>query len=346
MSSPPERGLPGPVAELTSVSPTEAVVHDGLDVRVHRGLTPDTAYEIDGFSFKTLPHPGELLSTFATVNDVHFGEEECGVITGSDVGPTFRADPGDDPYPAVMNEGAVAEITALDPAAVLVKGDLTSNGTAEEYKAFLELYGGAFGERLHHVRGNHESYHHAPFAAIATQEIVLPGVRLVMLDTSLDGLPSGGLSHDQLDWLDALAAESDRPVLVFGHHHVWDPSSRHRPATYFGIRPDDSEALIDVVARRPSIRGYFAGHTHRNRVRRFAATGALPWVEVACVKDYPGAWAEYRVHERGILQIFHRISTEPALIWSEKTRQMYEGTYGPYAFGTLSDRCFEVPVDG
>ena len=51
-----------------------------------------------------------------------------------------------------------------------------------------------------------------------------------------------------------------------------------RPADYFGINPDDSEALVSLVARRPAVRGYFAGHTHRNRVRRFAPTGDVPFV--------------------------------------------------------------------
>ena len=97
-----------------------------------------------------------------------------------------------------------------------------------------------------------------------------------------------------------------------------------------------------MVARRPAIRGYFTGHTHRNRVRRFEATAEVPWVEVACVKDFPGAWAEYRVHEAGILQILHRISQPEALVWSERTRHMYEGLYEDYAFGSLADRCFEI----
>ena len=30
-------------------------------------------------------------------------------------------------------------------------------------------------------------------------------------------------------------------------------------------------------------------------------------VEVACVKDYPGAWAEYRVYDGGYTQIVRRI---------------------------------------
>jgi hypothetical protein len=77
-------------------------------------------------------------------------------------------------------------------------------------------------------------------------------------------------------------------------------------------------------------------------VRRFAATGDVAWVEVACVKDYPGAWAEYRVHEGGVVQVEHRISTPEALAWTEQTRHMYAGLYRDYAFGALADRCFVV----
>src|SRR6202022_289750 len=102
----------------------------------------------------------------------------------------------------------------------------------------------------------------------------------------------GRLAAAQRDWLDQVGAGADRPVLVFGHHHCWDPASGTRPDGYFGIHPDASEALVAVFARRSALVGYFAGHTHRNRVRRFAATGAVPWVEVACVKDSPGAGAE------------------------------------------------------
>ena len=146
----------------------------------------------------------------------------------------------------------------------------------------------------------------------------------------------------ELEWLDELGARADRPVLVFGHHHCWKPGGENRSDEYFGIRPVDSEQLVDVVARRPSLVGYFAGHTHRNRVRRFAATGDVPWVEVACVKDYPGAWAEYRVFEGGILQVHRRISSPDALGWTERCRVLFGGLYPLYAFGEIADRCFPV----
>ncbi len=331
-------------AELTTVAPDHAVVHRGTEVRRHPDLRPATAYERDGFAFRTLPAPGELLATFAAVNDVHFGEVECGIIDGSDIGPTFRAAPGDPPYPEVMNRGAVAEIRALDPDVVLVKGDLTSNGTVEEYEAFRAVYEPAFGDRLTVVRGNHESYHHARMASEPHQEVVLPGAVLALLDTSVDGEPSGTVTAEQLEWIDELGARADRPVLLFGHHHLGDRASSEKADRTFGIDVDASEALLAVVARRPRIRGYFAGHTHRNRVRRFATTGDVPWVEVACVKDYPGTWAEYRVHDGGIVQIHHRISTPEALAWTEQTRHMYAGLYHDYAFGTLEDRCFAIPA--
>ncbi|HEX6235850.1 MAG TPA: metallophosphoesterase [Acidimicrobiales bacterium] len=329
--------------DLTTLADDEAVLHDGTLVHRHEGLAPDTAYDLDGHTFRTLPRPpGQRLATFCTVNDVHFGETECGVLNGIDDDPIYTSAPGEEPYPQLMNRCAIAEMRALDPDVVVVKGDLTSMGTRAEYQAFLDAYGPAFGERLVHVRGNHDAYHGETFAADAPRAVDLPGVTLAVIDTSIPGRASGGVSADTLEWLDQLAAEADRPVLVLGHHHPWDPGSATRPEAYFGINPDDSERLVEVVARRPSIAGYFAGHTHRNRVRRFAATGDVPWVEVACVKDFPGAWAEYRVHEGGVLQVFRRISQPEALAWSEKTRDLYGGLYDQYAFGRLVDRCFPI----
>lgn len=329
--------------DLTTVADDEAVFHDGTTVHRHDGLTPDTDHELRGVTFRTLPAPGELLCRFATVNDVHFGETEAGLITGVEM-PVFRAPDGAPPYPETMNAGAIAEMREIDPAVVLVKGDITDAGTREEYGSFLEFYGDAFSDRLHHIRGNHDAYEGQDFVPADPVRVDLPGVRLLMIDTTVPRRAGGGVEPEQLAWLDDHAAGSDVPVLVFGHHHPWDPESPKRSANYFGIDPDSSEALIEVVARRPEVAGYFCGHTHRNRVRRFTATGEVPWVEVACVKDFPGSWAEYRVFEGGILQIHRRISSPEALEWSETCRGLYDGhiDYPAYAMGSLADRCFAI----
>ena len=334
--------------ELTTVADDEAVVHDGMAVRTYDGLEPDTAYEYDGFAFRTLARPdGELLCRFATVNDVHFGEVEAGIIEGMELGPTFAAAPGDDPYPEVMNRGAIAEMREHDFAAVVVKGDLTSRGTVEEYDTFRSFYEPAFGERLHVIRGNHESYNHAPYAADAPFTVELPGVTLVVIDTSIEGRASGQVTEATRSYLADLAAttaadDPTRPILIFGHHHVWNPESHERPESYFGVHPDDSEPFVELVGEHRNLRGYFAGHTHRNRVRRFGLSRDVPWVEVASVKEFPGVWAEYRVHEGGILQITRRISSPECLDWTEKTRHMYADMYFDYSFGELGDRCFAI----
>lgn len=331
------------MVELTTVADDLAVLHDGTTVHRYEGLAPDTAHAFHGVAFRTLPRPpGQLLARFVTVNDVHFGEVECGVLDDDPGrGPVLRVPDGSDPHPEFMNRAAVAEILTLDPDAVLVKGDLTLDGADHEYAAFLACYG-VFGDRLHHVRGNHDRYHGQTYAA-GDLVVDLPGVRIALMDTTIEGETTGGFEAAQLEWLDAVAAEADRPVLAMGHHQDWTPANR-RSATYFGINPDDSEALHAVMARR-GVLGWFAGHTHRNRVRTTPGSGGAVHVEVGTVKDFPGSYAEYRVFEGGILQVHHRVSTPEALAWSEACRVLYRDTgmdYVPYALGRLEDRCFAI----
>ena len=69
-------------------------------------------------------------------------------------------------------------------------------------------------------------------------------------------------------------------------------------------------------------------------------------VEIGCVKDFPGTWAEYRVYEGGVMQVVHRISDPAALDWSERCRHLYHDfgiDYETYALGTLAERCFVFP---
>jgi predicted phosphodiesterase len=342
----------GPASVTTRVGAREVVTDGTYHVATVAGLDPATEYdvEVDGAAASellpanvtTLPvPPGRHLATVGTVNDVHFGEVECGKLgTPEELGPVFSTPPPENPYWDTMNRGAIAELAALDPDAIVVKGDLTNVGSENEYELFRDAYD-ALGPRMHHVRGNHDAMtthtiasEHAPFA------VDVDGGTLAVLDTVVPGIDRGRVPLAQLEWLDAVAASATGPVFVFGHHHPWDPNSHERNATYFGINPDDSEALCALIGRRESIVGYFAGHTHRNRVRRFPQARDVPIGEVACVKDYPGAWAEYRLYEGGYVQVVHRIAAPDAMAWTEKTRQMFAGLYRDYALGSLADRCF------
>jgi Icc protein len=326
--------------ELTTVADDLAVVHDGRQVRRYEGLVADTSYDLDGVAVRTLTRPpGALLARVVTVNDVHFGETECGRIGDHD--------PSEPPYPEMMNRAAVAEIAAIRPDAVIVKGDLSQDGTDDEWAAFEACYRPPFGDRLFVVRGNHDAYRGQRGYA-GDQWITVPGLHVALLDTAIPAVTTGGLRDQQLAWLDdhlAVAAAADERTIVMGHHQQWiagggGPERRHDD--YFGLHPDASDALDAVCARHATVLGYTAGHTHRHRVRTMTVSG-LPSIEVGCVKDFPGTWAEYRVYEGGVMQVVHRISAPEALGWSDRCRVLYRDfgmDYVVYALGKLADRCF------
>jgi 3',5'-cyclic-AMP phosphodiesterase len=344
----------GPQAVVTRVGDREDVTDGPYHVARVTGLAPDTEYPlaVEGAapdrwlpeSVRTLVlPPGRLLATVATANDVHFGETECG-RTGDPatdaIGPVLSVAAGEEPYPLVMGRAAVAEMAAIDPDAVVVKGDLTDTGRAEEYAQFLEVYG-AFGDRLHHVRGNHDAMRDVTLATCGTPYVVeLTGVTLAVLDSTAPGHVGGALGAEQLTWLDDVAAGAGSPVMVFAHHPPWDFDARHPVDPHYAIARDDSERLVDVIARRHRIVGFFAGHTHTNRVVRRERSRNVPLVEVACAKDYPGAWAEYRCYEGGYTQVMRRISAPDALAWSERCRHMIQGIYRDLVLGSIRSRCF------
>ena len=333
--------------DVTTVADDLVLVHDDLAARPYDGVAADAVHDLDGLTVRTLATPpGELLCRFATVNDVHFGETEAGRIDDRTDGPIRRAEPGAPPYPEVMNRAAAAELAAIDPAVVVVKGDLSVDGRPEEWAAFEACYRVPFGERLHVVRGNHDAYHHQGEYA-GDRWIELPGVAIALLDTAIPGVTTGSITTDQIDWLDDHCVRADRPVFVMGHHQQWiGGDDAKRSDDYFGLHPDASDAIDEVAARRSGVIAYAAGHTHRHRVRPMTRSG-VPSIEIGCTKDFPGTWAEYRVYDGGVMQVVHRMSSPEALAWSESCRNLYADfgvDYESYALGTLADRCFTIPL--
>ena len=73
-------------------SPTTlSSLHLGEETFRYDGLRPDTDYEFHGIAAARWRDPaGELLCRLATVNDVHFGETECGRIDDHPIGPILR----------------------------------------------------------------------------------------------------------------------------------------------------------------------------------------------------------------------------------------------------------------
>ncbi len=372
----------GPVdaeARVTLDGETRAVSAGTAGTRLVRieGLTPATDTRIDievagaepaardryfPESVRTLPRPDAALAgSFATLNDLHFGESRFGGTLTEDFEfggeapdfPVVRQSDTEVPYWRFMNEDAIDDINALGVDMAIIKGDIADRGRPEQFEAAARAFS-RFHMPHHAFLGNHDYYGLNEgldvdgYALLgqprAPRTLDLGGWRLVLLETVEPGEHHGVFPEERLRWLEATLEETrqcDTPTLLFMHHQPVPPEHCKRFPNSIGIQPDHSLSLFDAIGGHPQVRGVLVGHTHRNRVRRHPASGAVPFVEVNCTKDYPGGFAHYRLFEDGSFrQEVRRTSSERALEHSTRCRGMFRGGYRHFALGGLEARSF------
>lgn len=363
-------------AEITGLEPGRRYSFEARSegVRARPALNPVTlapdAPEVSGEFSTLVPPPGRLLRTLALANDVHYGETVSGLVVG-DFPPGFRSVPELPPYPEVMLTALLDDLRAPDRGAqrLILAGDLTAEATpaqSRSVRAHLDSWG-ALGRDYLVVRGNHDRPHTgadydscAPATAehrdcfaeffVPRQELVeheIGGLRLLGLDTSdLDGA-GGRIDRPQFDHLArTLAADPDRPTLVFGHHPVTSASGATAVAgPGFILNTADSTKLQTLYTRAPGVFLHHAGHTHRTLRTRPDTPCDVDFLEVASVKEYPGGYSLLRLYEGGYLISFYKTRTPAARRWSALTRGEYFGLLPAYTLGSLTDRNHVVHRD-
>lgn len=354
-------------------------VSEGVGTRLVRigALEPDTAYriaiEVAGAApvaadrylpaeARTLPAPGAArTATFATLNDLHFGEPRFGgrLTADHEYGdeepgfPLIRSEDTEVPYWRIMNEDAVAEINVAGVDAVVIKGDIADRGLPQQFAWARETF--AHLRAPHHAfLGNHDYYgrhegHEVDGYALLGQPpsprvLELGGWRLVLLETAEPGDHHGVFGADRLGWLGEALAETREPgtpTLLLMHHQPVPPEHRDSYPNTIGMLPEHSLRFFDLIGANPQVKGVLIGHTHRNRVRRYRASGRVPFVEVHCTKDYPGGWAHYELFEDGSFrQEVRRTASARALAHSSRCRECFRGFYRDFALGSLEERSF------
>ena len=372
----------GPVdaeARIRLNGETRAVSEGGGVTRSVRieGLQPATRYEIaievEGatppqpdvyYPGHATTHPApqaRAVGTFATMNDLHFGEPRFGGILTedfeyageSDEFPAVHETDSEVPYWRAMNQDAVAEINASGADLAIIKGDIADRGRPEQFEAAAKCFASF---RMPHEAflGNHDYYglhddlevdgYALLGQAPAPRTIDFGGWRLVLLDTVEPGEHHGVLGDERLRWLAEVLEETRElgtPSLIFTHHQPVPPQHASKFPNNIGIRPEHSLRLYDLLGGHPQVQGVLIGHTHRNRVRRHRSSGPLAYAEVNCVKDYPGGWAHYRLYDDGSFrQEVRRTSSERALAHSSRCRHFFRGLYRDFALGPLEARSF------
>lgn len=180
-------------------------------------------------------------------------------------------------------ERAVAAVLRLErvPDAVLITGDLTADGRAEEYLRLRQLLR-PLACPVYLLPGNHDDR-----GALRSEFDVLPAagagefvqyvaqvgpLRLVCLDTTVPGKPHGELCEARLAWLDAqLCAAPRAPTIVAMHHPPFSTGIEHMDLMGLQVGADELSAILRL---HPQVERLACGHLHRSIQVRFAGTVA------------------------------------------------------------------------
>lgn len=179
-------------------------------------------------------------------------------------------------------ERAIAHVNGLDPRPdiALVTGDLVDKGTPAEYANLKRLLS-KLEIPFYLIPGNHDARDplreafadHAWLPAAGFLQYVVDDrpLRLIALDTLVEGKGHGALCSERLDWLEARLGESDRTTMLFMHHPPFD----------VGIAPFDSARLVEggdrleaLVRAHGNVERVLCGHVHRPIQVRWAGTMA------------------------------------------------------------------------
>ena len=207
----------------------------------------------------------------------------------------------------------VADINRVAPDAVVLTGDTVQHGRPDEYARLRALLA-PLEAPLHIVPGNRDDGNglRAAFAHhdyLCRDEDFLHyviedfEVRLVGIDSTLAGERKGRFCDERQAWLEGvLAAQPDRPALLFIHHPPFSVGD-HYVGGY--RRSGEAAALESIVRRHRQVSGLLCGHVHWPVSRAWAGTQARIMPSVAT--DLRKGVDETEVRGRP-LYLLHRVS--------------------------------------
>ena len=165
--------------------------------------------------------------------------------------------------------------------ALVISGDLTQNGTPEEYARVRELVA-PLDLEPHVLPGNHDRRGRLREAfglpgtgeEHASHAVDLGPLRLICLDSIIPGEEAGSLDGGRTEWLDrTLAEEREKPTVIAMHH---PPLSTAIPSfDAIGLAPEWRPQLAEVLVRHPQVLRVIAGHVHRVIVTELAGRAVL-----------------------------------------------------------------------
>ncbi len=220
------------------------------------------------------PDESEALATFVVVSDTHL---------------TLDYEPYVDRVQNMFQD--IAQF-APNNDAIIVNGDITNNGTKEQYDKFAELAeasGFSYPNDFVLVIGNHDQYDSTEGAQAVSNltdlfreqigltdqphpyyDRTIGGVHLIILGP--DSFPDDnwahfGISDEEVTWMDnMLDADLDKGQLslVFMHEPLYKTVRNTEPGDFgheWSLSDEDNDNLHDCLRKHPNVI-FFSGHTH------------------------------------------------------------------------------------
>ncbi|MFB2585966.1 phosphodiesterase [Herbiconiux liukaitaii] len=172
---------------------------------------------------------------------------------------------------------AQLEESGIRPEALVFTGDIADLGEGDAYRrirALVEPAAARLGAEVLWVMGNHddrarlrtELLDEQPITDPVVSSIMLGGLRIIALDTTVPGYHHGELSAEQLQWLrDELAQPAPQGTIVALHHPPVPTTLPLMP-----ILELQRQHELEAVLTGTDVRAILGGHLHYSTTSTFA----------------------------------------------------------------------------
>ncbi|MGF1523512.1 MAG: phosphodiesterase [Leptolyngbyaceae cyanobacterium] len=177
-------------------------------------------------------------------------------------------------------KAAVKQLNQLQPQPdiVIATGDLVDNRTEAEYR-MLQAIMASLRAPVYFVMGNHDdreafrrvfpSLPYMPADGFVQYVLDSYPVRIIVLDTMVDGEGYGDMDAERLAWLDARLQEAPgKPTIIFMHH---PPFATGLPGMD-RIQCRNGASLAALIEQYPCVQRVACGHLHRSIQTVWAGT--------------------------------------------------------------------------
>ncbi|RJQ56360.1 MAG: metallophosphoesterase [Actinobacteria bacterium] len=178
----------------------------------------------------------------------------------------------------------IDELNELQPDVVIVSGDLTDMGFRQEFKTVRMFMDRLACEQRVIIPGNHDSknvghVHFEEMFGARNNELFLPGVNIVGLDSSEPDLDNGRIGRERYRMIEERFGETEGFNIVVLHHHLIPVPGTGRERNVCYDAGDVLEAL-----QRSNIDIVLCGHKHVPYVWRLEDMMIVTGGTVSCMR--------------------------------------------------------------